>query len=418
MDLFEFIKLHKNNSNSSLNCLMVGFENSPFSNNNNCDTGNLVKDILKKMLPNDNVNSKNYYINANGGIQILSKKSKIENHKKQSYCVEFNTMMDNILGLLGFEFSYCILTLITIDNIIKKYIEGFSLSNNYIEAENFANIIKNIYNLGDCIMIEQTIESKYININNDSINYFDYTNVKNQFFNGLLSEITLLKKNDTIINFNEDIDKWHNELLNLYKFTNYNQYYIQTIDQLCINMGKTKYCYDGHFIKIFETVYKELFVDIDSTKIKPDFTKSTSTIIYPHIEYLDDVLKIQLKPQIYINNFISYYHKIYDDTIKSTLKDNMKKLNIIIDENLYLHLAHITLNLYINIAKKISNNQKNGKSTRIQFSQVFQAIEDSMPRCYNLTPAQKSILHYILLSNKVLADSLKTANILLSQKEK
>ena len=73
------------------------FERSAFVPTSD-EIGSLTREILNKLTPNSS--GLQYKLTLSGAI-AEEKKSE----KKQSFCSEFNQMMKNIIGLLGFEFS-------------------------------------------------------------------------------------------------------------------------------------------------------------------------------------------------------------------------------------------------------------------------------------------------------------------------
>ena len=166
-------------------------------------------------------------------------------------------------------------------------------------------------------------------------------------------------------------------------------------------------CYDKSFIKMFEILYKESFADIPH---------ELWSAYKPHIKYVENELKLDIKCSKFLTNFNKYYHKVYDETLKSVMEvippDDVLKIDI--TDKMYELMSDITFNLYVNISKKIACNQLTyayfGKSTRIQFIQMFQALMDCSPRLYTFSKSQRMTLHYILLSKKVINDSISIAN--------
>ena len=73
--------------------------------------------------------------------------------------------------------------------------------------------------------------------------------------------------------------------------------------------------------------------------------------------------------------------------------------------------ANICVNLYVNMAKKLSNSQllfaTFGKSTRIQFMQILQAVMDCTPRLYKFNESQLAVLHFILMNDKTFQSSVE-----------
>ncbi len=113
-------------------------------------------------------------------------------------------------------------------------------------------------------------------------------------------------------------------------------------------------------------------------------------------------------------SFSKYYRKIYDETMKSTLEiipniNDILKINI--TDEFYDRMADITMNLYVQLSRKIASSQMSsvcfGKSTRIQFKQVYDALNDCIPRSVVLTKTQRATIHYIILSEKNMKESIR-----------
>lgn len=434
MDLRNFIQIHKDNN--SINSIVDGFEKSSFVEPGT-DIHTLIKVILNSLLSDDGDKQKIYNQLQSGGLANVNV-SKNETSKKQSFCTEFNQMISNILGLFGVEFSKYLFVLMGAKQMITQEIEKIKHSQNYEEILKHVIYIKNIINLGmssDYLMKDNiTVHNKKPYVNNTSKNepaididedfYREYyndvsdkkinqnyleielKNKKNDFFEQIILEIKQLIKSENVLSFEDDRNEWYNMFTEMLSHLIFNTYYINSIDDLCLNLNGVNVCYDKSFIKMFEILYKESFADIPHelwSKYKP------------HISYIEKELKLDIKCNKYLNSFNKYFHKIYDETYKHTAEKLYQNeiLKVHISDEVYELLSDIVFNLYVDIAKKIACNQLTyayfGKSTRIQFIQMFQALMDCSPRLYVFTKSQRMVLHYILLSKKVINDSIKNS---------
>ena len=181
-------------------------------------------------------------------------------------------------------------------------------------------------------------------------------------------------------------------------------YNINTIDDLILNLGRYNKGYDRSFIKTYDVLYDESFVQIPT---------EFRTTYFPHVLFIEKELGLDAKCSKYISGFNKYFHKTFDETLKSVMEtmdaDTVLKLNI--SEAFYDRLSNLTLNLYVQLCKKIANNQQVytyvGRSTRIQFSQVLSAMMDCAPRNTLFTRSQFATIYYVLLSKKVMHESVK-----------
>lgn len=423
MNLKHFILLHKNNE--TLESIADGFEKSAFVEPNS-DTSTLVKIILSRLISNEEGDKQKIYNQLQSGGLANVKSNKNEIRKKQSFCTEFNQMIINILGLLGSEFSKYLIVLFGAKQMIKREIQSISEAQNYDAILKHVINIKNFINLGDFddyakldetfeppIDIQEEFYDKYCqpiaSSSNEEQNYYQLevkTNRKILVFNQLINEIKQLIKSENVLSFEDDRDEWCAMLNELLDNMILKTYYVNNIDELCLNLGPWNICYDKSFLKMFEILYKESFADIPY---------ELWSSYKPHIRYIENELKLDIKCSKYLTSFNKYYHKIYDETLKSVCEKlnpvNGDILNISITDEMYELLSDVTFNLFVNISKKIANNQLTyayfGKSTRIQFIQMFQALMDCSPRLYLFTESQRMVLHYILLSKKVIKESIQ-----------
>lgn len=428
MDLKQFIQTHKDNG--TLDAIIDGFEKSSFVEPNS-DTTVLIKSILSALISDEDGDKQKIYNQLQSGGLANTKSGKTEISKKQSFCTEFNQMVINILGLLGSEFSKYLFVLMGAKHMIAQEINSIAEAQDYNSILKHVINIKNFMSLGDIddYSNAEELSSRYestsnlespIDIDdefyeefyleqesNENQNYLEIevkSNKKNNMFNQLISEIKQLIKSENVLSFEDDRQEWCQMLEEMLSHLILRTYYINTIDDLCLNLTGINVCYDKSFIKMFEILYKESFADI------PHELWSTYK---PHISYIEKELKLDIKCSKYLTNFNKYFHKVYDETLKSVVEkipqEDILKVNI--TDKMYELLSDITFNLYVNISKKISCNQLTyayfGKSTRIQFIQMFQALMDCSPRLYVFTKSQRMTLHYILLSKKVINESIK-----------
>lgn len=431
MDLKQFIQTHKNNG--TLDSIIDGFEKSSFVEPNS-DTSVLIKSILSVLISDEDGDKQKIYNQLQSGGLANAKSGKTEISKKQSFCTEFNQMVINILGLLGSEFSKYLFVLMGAKHMIAQEINAIAESQDYNSILKHIINIKNFMSLGDVDDYSNTEELNYrceassnfetpIDIDDEFFeefyleqetsenqNYLEIevkSNKKNNMFNQLISEIKQLIKSENILSFEDDRQEWCQMLEEMLSHIILKTYHINSIDDLCLNLTGINVCYDKSFIKMFEILYKESFADI------PYDLWSTYK---PHISYIEKELKLDIKCSKYLTNFNKYFHKVYDETLKSVVEkipqEDVLKINV--TDKMYELLSDITFNLYVNISKKISCNQLTyayfGKSTRIQFIQMFQALMDCSPRLYVFTKSQRMTLHYILLSKKVINESIKIVN--------
>lgn len=421
MDLRQFITVHKNNG--TIDSIIDGFEKSTFVEPNT-DTSTLIKSILSALISDAEGEKQKIYNQLQSGGLGNNKSEKTEISKKQSFCTEFNQMVVNILSLLGFEFSKYLFVLIGAKCMIIQEVKEISESQDYETILKHVINIKNFMNLGDCGAMEQDlseyeppidIDDEFYDVYGESDDFdekrnyaeIEVSNRKNQIFNKIINNIKRLIKSENVLSFEEDRQEWYATLTEMIDHMILRTYHVNSVDDLCLNLSDLNVCYDKSFIKMFEILYKESFADIPY---------ELWTSYKPHIRYIENELKLDIKCGKYLTNFNKYFHKVYDETLKSVLEvvDQSDILKVDITDKMYELLSDITFNLYVNISKKIACNQLThayfGKSTRIQFIQMFQALMDCSPRFYVFSKSQRMTLHYILLSKRAINDSIAIVN--------
>lgn len=459
MNIQSFIKTHK--EQKTIDSISGGFQKSQF-----CESIPIISDLVKTIMNTIISNYDNENL-LHGSIKLHSansKRSKLINTlpidketskskdssnqkeskkltiKKQSFCTEFNQMMTNILGLLGFEFSKYLYALFGIKIYIHKFIEAIKQTNNYEEIN---DILQKLYNMmtlenDSCILNDPlisneknkidpnskqyviTLDETYFNKTQqkwkddvDEIDYFHY-DIEDKNITSIIKQIIKnvsehIKIGD-IKDFEEDRTVIYNKLIEIYNHLKFGTYYVNDVDDLVINLGDYNVCYDKSFLKLYDLLYRESFVDVP-----PELWH----MYRPTQRYIDEEIKSMIKSSKYIARIEMFYKNRYDAVVKSLTEDvQLSKeefkldledmMNVEITNEMYDRLANLTLNLYVCIAKKIAYNQivysYFGKSTRIQLMQVFLALMNCVSQLSDYSSSQICTLHYVLLTDKNIKD--------------
>ncbi len=284
MDLTTFIQYHQ--QHQSLSAIEEGFEKSSFVEQIN-DLTNFVKLLITAYTSDESIDEILHNQLQSGGV-AGTKAIKPESSKKQSFCTEFNQMITNILGLLGFEFSKYLFVLIGVKRILMREILAISESNNYEDVLVHMLYIRNILSLGE---FDDTptdtpnelpfdIDEQFYNEfdTNEQIDSNEQTKTydelelktrKNNFFDHLIEDIKFAIKKESILPFEKDKQNWVYMLNRLIECLYLNTYTISTIDALIINLGSYNVAYDNSFIKMFDILYDESAVQFNNFQIKP-----------------------------------------------------------------------------------------------------------------------------------------------------
>jgi hypothetical protein len=337
MDIKQLITYRK--KNGTLNQIMDGIERSAFVDST-ADVVGFIKPVLNKLA-------------AEGSGALTSDEAQKDGpkktEKKQSFCTEFNQMMNNILGLLGFEFSKYLFFIFGVKHIAKRQVETIPHATSYAEMLDIVSKVRNLLTLGDdaedTIIDEAnntetfTFSRKTINrrkpvkvaegvqiktpsiildddfdISADTGDYNNGTfsiddiieNRKDKFFENLIGIIQKLHEANSVISFTNDRVRWYNLLVDMISHINLGTYTINTVNELCMSLGEFNVGYDDSFIKQFEILYKESFADVPYE----------SHLTYkPHQKYVTSVLNLGTCNK-HITNFVQYFNKMFDESLK------------------------------------------------------------------------------------------------------
>lgn len=362
MDLAKVI----NSINSNiLELISRGFANSQFVDREYTDLGIFVKDILAKLLYDEGKKQK-IYTQLQSGI-LANKRKDEQQSKKQSFCTDFNSKMYCILGLIGFEMC--------------KYITFISKTNDTLQE--LTNSLANITSYSDLNLTLLHIR-----------NILEFVDEDTTDIDNIINDIKTKINTRNIHEFETNKTNINNMIIDIISLVNFTEYTIDSIYDLCIVLGNKNICYDNSFISVFYEMHKEAAVDEEN----------------PFINYILNVLKMESAKTI--QKQLDYFKSYYRTQAKNILECIETPIKINITDEFLDEMANITFGLFVYMTKKLSDNQladaSFGKSTRIQFIQIFKALMACAPRCYNFTDDQLSTLHFILMSQTDWNNSIKT----------
>lgn len=447
MDLRKFIKA--NEEAGTLDMITKGYSHSQFNENMN-EIASLVKEIVQKQSTEDD---KQLILDQlqSGGISSKAVGEKFLQPRKLSFCTEFNNIIANLQSILGFEFAKYLYVLFGISHYVD------AISNNIINSECYEDILTSIVKIRNLLSLglfrpttsdsqsksklktkKQTTAKKSVTIQSRpdcslssiaetftlldtfkplppnakvSVYFQDIYSLKSnseltpivQILENIVNAINDCIKSENVIMFEQDKKFCHETVKNMCDNISYNTYSIVDVNDLLLNLGEYSIGYEGSFIKMFEILYKESFADI------PD--DIPRNVFRPVQYFLEQELKIENKYDKYIDTLTSYFRSVYQQVFKSSSEVVQKMLAVDVSDEVYDMLANICVNLYVNMAKKLSNSQllfaAFGKSTRIQFMQILQAVMDCTPRLYKFNESQLAVLHFILMNDKTFQSSVE-----------
>lgn len=426
MNIFKIFE--KANDLEKKTLLTQGFQRTDF-NNSNLSLDSLFKEFINLFVESDKsliytLRETTLKLNPqNGIIKTVSQNNDEEGKTKKlgdkviTFGSDLKIVLNNLVGLMGYEFGTNLLLISLYPVLLKQIIEDIPKAKNYKEIKHNINIICNMYNIGDGKILEYN--NNDADDFNNTFNFNNIENVLNNKFREIYSKIDIRIKNNNNINFDSDKQDVYNKLLNIYNNTTYNTYYIKNVDNLCIELGKFKPCYDNYFIKMWELLFKETYCDYyEYENVYPRFEENIEEdkekIVIPFINLINSYVNKLDKGHTIINqiykhiNTLEQYFKLICKkammTVNSDMDANTKIIKVVVQEVFYEHLASIFVNMLVVLAKNIVishefiNNMN--KFVKLQFIEIFNGLKFSTPALLNYSESQLMVLHYIIMTKQ------------------
>ena len=343
------------------------FEKSAYVPTSN-DIPQLSRDILNSMMANSQ--AVGFKLILSGPI---SQGEKTE--KKQSFCSEYNQMIKNFVGLIGFEFSRSIMIRMATFSTIERILTDMEEATSYEELLQYTSYIystlkpfpKATY---EFIHVPSENKLNQLVYKEDPIPEF-FENERAQLRTHIASKnISLLGQNRRAL-----IDR----IKAFISTISSGRMPIECVDNLVtMNMGRYTILYQGSFIKVLEILYKSFYAD------NPKFNEANMQTIsqYNAVErYIDGLLIHAAKQSAYYINYLEHYFmdvfKMTQDALlgDASIAQTVNKIDIPMPMTLITMLAKITLGAIAKLSRLI-NEKKNtllmtSTPSRIQFVQVL-----------------------------------------------
>ena len=315
--------------------------------------------------------------------------------KKMSYCTNFDILIDNILGVFGYEFCKYILFKINGVNILNKYINLINTKSNNFNT--FEELVKNFMTLFSSMNFKIKDQKKFETECKKTNFYSRHNTIQiNDIFKGINKDIFTERNN--IINFME-IKNGSLEILRVILNNVYNdKIVINTINELILEFGALDIDigYNGSFFQL-------------------------ATKLYESNPYNDEILvKYELKTKInqtYILNLNQWFKNMIEKILK--LYPN---ITLVIEEGLLTYLTNVIIDYIIffghNLAILYNITLGFEKASRIHFKTLYNAIMLTVPKYEDYTPSQKTLIHYVLLNKNSIQKSIEIVENEIKSKDK
>lgn len=355
-------------STKSENTIKYGLQHSEFVTNVNIH--NLIKNILMKYSYSD------IHCQQNG--MPVTKKTVV---KKVSFCTSFDTLIDNLLILFGYEFSKYILYRINSKHLLKKLLVEINNEkiNNYASLTDHLKLFIKIFNKANLHLTDKFLEEYH-----KTAFYYCYKSDKN-IFELLLNDINTQSK--CVSNFIET-KKMIQLILKLILSNSTfekKEIVINSINDLIFETEFLDVGYEGSFLRLADDLYNE-------NRNNEQF-----------------IIQFELKSMInqdIIPNMNLYFEKLLKD-----INDLHQDFKINLTEDFKFYIINIIIDYFINFGIKLSeyyNIIRNfDKTCRIHFKTIYHTILMNCPKYKFLTESQKTVIHYSILTQNNIEKALK-----------
>lgn len=358
----------------------------------------LIKDLLVKLMSQPT--AMNYKLTLSGPIVEQNKSD-----KKQSFCSEFNQMIKNIIGLIGFEFSNFLMTHMGAIVLARKMTKDMKEASSYEEMLQILDCIYNTLKPFNGTTFEFEVAPK----SETRVCSAVLTDPVDALFDAERRSLNACIASKNITRFHQDRTDLVNKIEELIDNIKLINKHINSIDKLVIlNMGKYTVLYDGSFIKLFEILYKSVHAD------NPRFNETNLSTInqFNVVEtYINKTLQGSVRAESYVEYLNKYFNEVFYTTAQAMLedeliKDDVSKINIGLTAIITKSLAKITLTALVRLTKLINKKNDSLRMTstpsRVQFAVILEALHSLPPGIdCDYTLFQEYVLYYILSCEKV-----------------
>lgn len=361
------------------------------------DVSDLVKECLNTLFAN--TPAMTFKMMRSGSIVKTNVRPTMKPcEKKQSFCSEFDQMVRNLVGILGFEFSRYIAVHVTIIAFVKKIAHDIESATTYDEMLELTKYIHRLLRPYDSCTYVYTIQTP----GRDQCDVF---------FERIIRTVKERRDDQNMSMFDRHRDELVREINSFLDSIVKGQRSIETVDQLIIsmNMGRYAILYNGSFIKIFEIEYKACHAN------NPGFNDRSLIKInsYDMMErYINNYIGLRDKTTAYYLSYLeNYYFEIYRKQVDAALAnekihDDVVKMSISPPLELCKSMARITLCMLLKLIKNINTNRDvlilTSAPSRMQLYQLLQSFL-LIPSGFDVdwSLEQICIIYYALATDKV-----------------
>ena len=358
----------------------------------------MIKKFIAKNTTNDKTKMK--MLLTSGGLSAAAVGTE---EKHYTFCSDFSQLICNLKTLLGYEFYRNCLIIKNAKRQIKKLIDSIPSSYSYEELENILEELQVLMSLDGMFSYPLDFDfPAFLNfspIQQDSITLdapISTTESNFSFFDVLIAKATRLKNLNSATIFETDKVAWHEFLTRLYTSLNVSTYKINSIDDFSIFMNDKSIGYRNNIFPLLKLLYEENNPMDLSGNSKPLIKYFTKLNIGNFSEQLDAIV---------------YYFHTVAGWLKKDLVNEKDLCPIEVSQECFTEMGLVAFNFFIQVLKKIEDMQivhaTWGKTVRIQFIDILEAILACSPRLEHFDESQVNAISFFLQSAKSLKESRK-----------
>ena len=357
----------------------------------------LAKSVLDRILiPESTIE---FRVTHGGQVTATAKKSVVNDEKKISFCSDFPVMMNGIIGLLAYEVAKNLMYHHGAYRFAKILLSEISDAMSYEELK---FILIQLHNL-----LRETASKK---CNTGSIP-FGIARSEKSFEEIYETSMRIVQdgiSSGTNSSFESDRRAIQAEMDNyVYSISNI-VHTISYVDDLCFNAGQFSVGNTTSFLKMFELILRSAAID----------TNDISSVQ----NYVDHTLSIEGgNLASYVNFFNKHFQEISSKTQTTLMSDvelenDISHVHLVLKPTLFAELGTLAAVGIVRVCRMIANTRlsyiiNDGRSTRIQFFQVFQALlQSTVSIDIDLDRFDLFALYHCLTSSRQMKSRSKKAN--------
>lgn len=344
------------------------------------NTGVKISDLITAIMSNHKYTTVNCQQNG------LPNVNRVKSNRKISYCTNFDIMINNFTTLFIYEMVKYLLIRCNMKDFLQNGIEKIAVINDFSVFKGFVDDWIKLFSCGSLMidnkkMVEQIKPTKF------------YNKHKCLNINDVKSSILTDLKSTEVLHYNAIMTEIVNILRIILDASSQKNVTINTINDLLIPDTRFDILYTGSFLRMLtkmydkcdEKKYNDMIIEYEIKKILDNnFKQTIPTWITANLNKVNNAMSQQPDNKIAINV-------------------NSQFVNYLSEAIIYYYCVWA-----INLAHSYDIILGFDKTSRVLFKIIYGTIISTTPTFFEYTPSQKTLIHYVLLTDIQLGKSFKT----------